>query len=380
MRLGYKASAEQFGPGELLGLAVAAERAGLDSVAVSDHFQPWRHSSGHAPSSLAWLGAAGQATGRVALGDERAHADAPLPAGGGRAGVRDAGLPLPGARHPRRRHRRGDERDAGDRGRVAGREGAAPAARRGDRADPRALERRARQLRGRLLPHRPRDDLRPAGRAGADLRRRLRAARGEARRSCRGRLHLHERQGRRPLPRAAGRGRGGRARGRTRPGVARADDRDQGLLRPRPRLRARGVQLVGRARAHARGEERRRGPDRDGAPGRRAPRPRPHPLHRLRRPAGGRRADPLLRRPRLRPPRLPRPRATTSAASSSSSPPTCCRCSASARPGARPTARRGPRASRGRSRGRAGRRPPPRGPRPPRAASASRRCHGRRSR
>jgi coenzyme F420-dependent glucose-6-phosphate dehydrogenase len=67
MRLGYKASAEQFGPSELLELAVAAERAGLDSVAVSDHFQPWRHSSGHAPSSLVWLGAAGLATERVAL-------------------------------------------------------------------------------------------------------------------------------------------------------------------------------------------------------------------------------------------------------------------------------------------------------------------------
>jgi coenzyme F420-dependent glucose-6-phosphate dehydrogenase len=67
VRLGYKASAEQFGPVELLELAVLAEQAGLDSVAVSDHFQPWRHSSGHAPNSLVWLGAAGQATERVAL-------------------------------------------------------------------------------------------------------------------------------------------------------------------------------------------------------------------------------------------------------------------------------------------------------------------------
>jgi coenzyme F420-dependent glucose-6-phosphate dehydrogenase len=67
IRFGYKASAEQFDPSALLEFAVAAEAAGLDSVAVSDHFQPWRHSSGHAPSSLVWLGAAGQATGRVAL-------------------------------------------------------------------------------------------------------------------------------------------------------------------------------------------------------------------------------------------------------------------------------------------------------------------------
>jgi coenzyme F420-dependent glucose-6-phosphate dehydrogenase len=67
IRFGYKASAEQFAPSALLEFAVAAEAAGLDSVAVSDHFQPWRHSSGHAPSSLVWLGAAGQATERVAL-------------------------------------------------------------------------------------------------------------------------------------------------------------------------------------------------------------------------------------------------------------------------------------------------------------------------
>ncbi|HET7573350.1 MAG TPA: glucose-6-phosphate dehydrogenase (coenzyme-F420) [Gaiellaceae bacterium] len=67
MRLGYKASAEQFDPRTLLDFAVLAERAGLDSVAVSDHFQPWRHSTGHAPNSLAWLGAAGQATERVVL-------------------------------------------------------------------------------------------------------------------------------------------------------------------------------------------------------------------------------------------------------------------------------------------------------------------------
>jgi len=64
---GYKASAEQFDPSTLLEFAVAAEAAGLDSVAVSDHFQPWRHSSGHAPNSLVWLGAAGQATERVVL-------------------------------------------------------------------------------------------------------------------------------------------------------------------------------------------------------------------------------------------------------------------------------------------------------------------------
>jgi coenzyme F420-dependent glucose-6-phosphate dehydrogenase len=68
IRLGYKASAEQFGPGELRDFAIAAEANGFDSVFVSDHFQPWRHSDGHAPFALAWLAAVGERTTRVTLG------------------------------------------------------------------------------------------------------------------------------------------------------------------------------------------------------------------------------------------------------------------------------------------------------------------------
>ncbi len=68
IRIGYKASAEQFAPRELLEFSVEAEDRGLDIVAVSDHFQPWRHHGGHAPSALTWLGAVGQATRRVVVG------------------------------------------------------------------------------------------------------------------------------------------------------------------------------------------------------------------------------------------------------------------------------------------------------------------------
>ena len=68
LTLGYKASAEQFGPRELLGYGVLAEELGYDSVVVSDHFHPWRDTGGHAPFSFAWLGAMGQATRRVRLG------------------------------------------------------------------------------------------------------------------------------------------------------------------------------------------------------------------------------------------------------------------------------------------------------------------------
>jgi coenzyme F420-dependent glucose-6-phosphate dehydrogenase len=68
LKLGYKASAEQFAPRELVELAVAAEQHGFESVAVSDHFQPWRHTGGHAPFSLAWMAAVGERTSRVQIG------------------------------------------------------------------------------------------------------------------------------------------------------------------------------------------------------------------------------------------------------------------------------------------------------------------------
>ncbi len=68
LRIGYKASAEQFAPRQLLDYAVLAEEVGLDSVMISDHFQPWRHHGGHAPFSLAWLAAVGERTERVQLG------------------------------------------------------------------------------------------------------------------------------------------------------------------------------------------------------------------------------------------------------------------------------------------------------------------------
>jgi coenzyme F420-dependent glucose-6-phosphate dehydrogenase len=68
LKLGYKASAEQFGPRELLNFSCLAETVGFDSVFVSDHFQPWKHTDGHAPSALAWLGALGARTQRVVIG------------------------------------------------------------------------------------------------------------------------------------------------------------------------------------------------------------------------------------------------------------------------------------------------------------------------
>src|SRR5438105_15118544 len=68
LKLGYKASNEQFEPRELLRYGVLAEQYGFDSVFVSDHLQPWRHDGGHAPFAMSWLGALGASTSRIAMG------------------------------------------------------------------------------------------------------------------------------------------------------------------------------------------------------------------------------------------------------------------------------------------------------------------------
>lgn len=68
LKLGYKASAEQFGPSELLKYGVLAEECGFDSLFISDHFQPWRHTGGHAPFSFSWMGALGARTSRIVMG------------------------------------------------------------------------------------------------------------------------------------------------------------------------------------------------------------------------------------------------------------------------------------------------------------------------
>ena len=68
LKLGYKASAEQFAPSKLLDFSVMAEQVGLDSAFVSDHFQPWKHIDGHAPSSLVWLGALAARTSKLIMG------------------------------------------------------------------------------------------------------------------------------------------------------------------------------------------------------------------------------------------------------------------------------------------------------------------------
>ncbi len=66
--IGFVLSHEQFPPGELVELAVAAEGAGFDGVWASDHFHPWQDNQGHAGQAWITLAAIGQSAGRVALG------------------------------------------------------------------------------------------------------------------------------------------------------------------------------------------------------------------------------------------------------------------------------------------------------------------------
>jgi coenzyme F420-dependent glucose-6-phosphate dehydrogenase len=68
VRYGYKASAEQFSPSKLLQFSIEAEQAGFDSVFISDHFQPWKHTDGHAPFAPGWMGAALASTQKLIFG------------------------------------------------------------------------------------------------------------------------------------------------------------------------------------------------------------------------------------------------------------------------------------------------------------------------
>lgn len=63
---------ERFTPSQLIDQAVAAEEAGFDAIACSDHLAPWWPPESGVPAqsgnAWVWLGAAGQATREVSLG------------------------------------------------------------------------------------------------------------------------------------------------------------------------------------------------------------------------------------------------------------------------------------------------------------------------
>ena len=235
MRYGWKASAEQFGPRELVDVdASRPSGSASTSPRISDHFQPWRHTSGHAPNALVWLGAAGQATERIELGTSvltptlRYHPSIIAQAFGtlgdlfpGRVflgvgtGESLNETPATGAEWPCGKERRLRLEEAIELIRRLWTE---------ERVDFAGDYYRTQHA---TIYDRPET-------AGADLRGGVRPARREARRPRRRGLHLHQRQGRRPLPAAHSRpSRRAPTARRPRPRRRAAHDRDQGLVRHR---------------------------------------------------------------------------------------------------------------------------------------------------
>jgi TAT-translocated FGD2 family F420-dependent dehydrogenase len=67
-QVGFQLAHEQFRVPELVELGVAAEQAGFDLLAVSDHFQPWQANQGHSGQAWITMSAIGQRTKRIAMG------------------------------------------------------------------------------------------------------------------------------------------------------------------------------------------------------------------------------------------------------------------------------------------------------------------------
>lgn len=65
---GYTLSSEEHPPNDLVRNAARAEEAGIDFLAISDHFHPWITSQGHSPFVWSVLGAIASATERVRVG------------------------------------------------------------------------------------------------------------------------------------------------------------------------------------------------------------------------------------------------------------------------------------------------------------------------
>ena len=249
LKLGYKASAEQFAPGKAARLRVPGRnRRASNSVFVSDHFQPWKHTDGHAPYSLAWLGALGARTSRVVIGTSvltptfRYHPSIVAQAFGtlgamfpGRVilgigtGESLNEVPSTGQPWPEFKERFARMREAVTLIRKLWRE---------ERV---SFEGEYYKTEKATIYDRP--DSR-----GADLRGRRRRAGGALCRPHRRRLHLHQRQEVGPLHRdAAAQGRRGhRRRGRAQEAALRPHDRGQGVVRHRRQARAARTRGTGR--------------------------------------------------------------------------------------------------------------------------------------
>ena len=164
LKLGYKASAEQFGPTELLQFSRLAEEVGFDSGLHQRSFPAmeasWRPRSLFA--RMAWRARRGYVAHHHR--HERADAHLSLPARRHRASLRHARGHVSQSGRPRRRHRGIAERRPLDRHGMARVQGAVRAFPRGDHPHPSALDRGAGDVRRPILSHQRRNHLRSARR------------------------------------------------------------------------------------------------------------------------------------------------------------------------------------------------------------------------
>ena len=65
MELGYFLSCEEWGPNELVELAVKARDAGFEGLWISDHYHPWNDEQGHSPFVWSVIGAIAHAAPEV---------------------------------------------------------------------------------------------------------------------------------------------------------------------------------------------------------------------------------------------------------------------------------------------------------------------------
>ena len=65
--IGWQGGPEQYGPLELLDYAVAAEKAGFETILVDDHFNPW-DPAGESCFTWSWLGAAAARLNGIEIG------------------------------------------------------------------------------------------------------------------------------------------------------------------------------------------------------------------------------------------------------------------------------------------------------------------------
>jgi G6PDH family F420-dependent oxidoreductase len=67
MKIGYFLSSEEWGPADLVGLAVKAKHAGFDHLWISDHYHPWNEEQGHSPFVWSAIGAIARAAEGVTV-------------------------------------------------------------------------------------------------------------------------------------------------------------------------------------------------------------------------------------------------------------------------------------------------------------------------